>query len=156
MMRQTGGLAVGAISTRSSSAASALATASASVTMPSCSPSSPTSRISAALISPLIRCALSWAIAYSPSEKKRDRAPHAATLVTRRDLLAKAREQGVHGHRPQILAAAGTHGHLQSLHLLVADDQLVRQLLQAMFSNLIGNFLITQIRFDAQAGRPEP
>ena len=65
--------------------------------------------------------------------------------TTRRDLLAEAREQGVQGHRPEILAAAGSHGHLCSLHFLVADNQLVRKLLQAMFPNFIGNFLVTQI-----------
>ena len=78
------------------------------------------------------------------------------TSTTRHHLVAEAGKQGIHGHRPQILTAAGTHGHLHSLHLLVADDQLVRQLLQAMFSNFIGYFLVTQIRSDAQAGRPEP
>jgi hypothetical protein len=38
----------------------------------------------------------------------------------------EARKQGIHGHCPQILTTAGSHGHLQSLHLLVTDDQLVR------------------------------
>jgi len=42
--------------------------------MPSCSPSTPTSRISGALISPFSRCCcLSRAIVWSPSETKNGR-----------------------------------------------------------------------------------
>jgi hypothetical protein len=55
MIRQTGGTAVGAISTRSSSAASACALAIPMVTMPTCSPLGPISLTSGALISPLMR-----------------------------------------------------------------------------------------------------
>jgi hypothetical protein len=54
-MRHTGGTAVGAISTRSSSASSAALLAAAIVTIPICSPLAPMTRTSAALISPLIR-----------------------------------------------------------------------------------------------------
>ena len=39
------------------------------------------------------------------------------------------------------------------LHLLVAHNQLVRQLLQAMFAYFIGNFLVAQIGL-RRAGRP--
>ena len=52
------------------------------------------------------------------------------------------------GHRPEIFAAARAHGHRFSLHFLVADHQLVGQLLQAMFANLIRNFLVPQIQND--------
>jgi hypothetical protein len=55
MTRQTGGTAVGAISTRSSSAASACALATAMLTMPTCSPLAPISLTSGTLISPLMR-----------------------------------------------------------------------------------------------------
>src|SRR5664279_4147529 len=58
-------------------------------------------------------------------------------------------------HGPQIFARAGPHGHQTSLQLLVAQDDLVRQLLQAMFSNFIGYFLITQIGGDPEAGCSE-
>src|SRR5664279_945405 len=140
MIRQTGGLAVGAISTRSSSAVSALARASARETIPSCSPSSPTKRISGAVMSALIRCCLSRAIVYSPMMTKNGHAPGArqilmdancswqiSNLATRRDLLSEARQQGIERHGPQVLAAAGTHGHRSGLQFLVADDQLIRK-----------------------------
>jgi hypothetical protein len=55
MIRHTGGTAVGAISTRSSSAASACAVADAILTIPTGSPFGPISLISGALISPLMR-----------------------------------------------------------------------------------------------------
>jgi len=43
-------------------------------------------------------------------------------------------------HLPEVFTDAGTHGHLFGCLLLFADDQLVRQLLQAMFPNFIGYF----------------
>ena len=55
-------------------------------------------------------------------------------------------------HRPEIFAAARAHGHRFSLLFLVADHQLVGQLLQAMFPNFIGNFLVSQIRFGPKTG----
>ena len=39
-----------------------------------------------------------------------------------------------------------------SRHFLVADDDLVGQLLQTMFPNFIGNFLIPQVGYGAQTG----
>jgi len=69
-----------------------------------------------------------------------------------RNLLAEARQQGIKGHASEILAAAGTHGHAVGLQLFVADDQLIRQLLQAMFANFIGYFLVAQIRCGAETG----
>jgi hypothetical protein len=62
MMRHTGGCAVGAISTRSSSASSAILLATARVTTPTCSPLAPISRISGELISLLIRGSFSCAM----------------------------------------------------------------------------------------------
>src|SRR6266498_1824144 len=97
-----------------------------------------------------------WLISSCPKTNRAARVERAArrgsALASRRDLLAESRQQGLDGHRPQVLAAAGTHGYQSSLHLLVTDDQLVRQLLQAMFSNFIGYFLVAQIGLDAQAG----
>ena len=72
-----------------------------------------------------------------------------------RNLLAEARQQGIKGHASEILAAAGTHGHAVGLQLFVADDQLIRQLLQAMFANFIGYFLVAQIRCGAETGGPQ-
>src|SRR5258707_10702645 len=48
-------------------------------------------------------------------------------------------------HLPEVFTAAGPHGHLFSRLFLFADNQLVRQLLQAMFPNFIGYFFIPQV-----------
>src|SRR6202158_2124920 len=145
MIRQTGGSASGAIATRCSPAASACAIAAAIATMPSCSPSTPTKRISGALISPLIRCALSWAIGILHKDKSSAVPPTAhltsAILRARRRLGFKAIDEGIQRPRPEIPASPAPHGHLLRLQLLVAQDPLIRQLLQAMFANFIGNFL---------------
>ena len=42
------------------------------------------------------------------------------------------------------------------LLFLVADDQLIRKLLQAMFPNFIRNFLVSQILDGAPAGGAQP
>ena len=55
MIRQTGGSALGLISTKSTPASSAFSIASLRLTIPSCSPSRPVKRTSWARISPLIR-----------------------------------------------------------------------------------------------------
>src|SRR5438046_4780775 len=145
MSLQTGGLASGAISTRSTSASSAIFSAWAIGTMPTCSPAAPIKRTSGALISMLIRCVLSVAMLYPPENQKLSRTP-------RLRLAAEAGDEVRQGHLPEIFTAAGTHGHLFRCLLFFADDQLVRQLLQAMFPNFIGYFLVPQVGFAAVAG----
>ena len=78
-----------------------------------------------------------------------------AVLRARRHLNFEAIDEGIQRHCPQILAGAGPHGHLLSLQLLVAQDHQIRQLLQAMYSKFLGNFLITQIRNGPEAGALE-
>src|SRR5262245_27164296 len=149
MSLQTGGVAVGAISTRSTSRSSAIRNASRTGTIPSCSPFSPTRRTSGAVISPFSRCALfSCAMWYLREPEKLGRA-------SRGRLQPEAFDEERQIHLPEILTAAGAHGHLACRPLLVAHDQLIRELLQAMFSDFIGYFFVPQVRFDAEAGRPE-
>src|SRR5471032_2792299 len=66
MMRQTGGEACGATSTRSRSAARAIARASGSGLMPTCSPSAETSRTSRARMRSLIRGSLVTGVGMAP------------------------------------------------------------------------------------------
>src|SRR5437762_9734592 len=113
--------------------------------MPTCSPAAPIKRTSGALISMLIRCVLSVAMLYPPENQKLSRTP-------RLRLAAEAGDEVRQGHLPEVFTAAGTHGHLFGCLLLFADDQLVRQLLQAMFPNFIGYFLVPQVGFAAVAG----
>src|SRR5262245_1018010 len=147
MSLQTGGVAVGAISTRSTSRSSAIRSASRTGTIPSCSPFSPTRRTSGAVISPFSRCALAscamWYLLACVEKLGR---------ASRGRLLPEAFDEDRQIHLPEILTAAGAHGHLACGPLLVADDQLIGELLQAMFPDFIGNFFVPQVRFDAEAG----
>ena len=72
--------------------------------------------------------------------------------TSRRDFVLKSLDQSLERYLPEILAAACTHGHQIGRHFLVADDELVRQPFQAMFSYFIGNFLVTQIGHNTQTG----
>src|SRR6185503_12451950 len=118
--------------------------------MPSWSPFSATSRSCGDVISPLMRCDLSSAMGEKLlfSSKK-------AAVPLRARLVAEALDEGIEGHRPQVLTAARAHSHASSLLFLFADHQLVGQLLQAMFPNFIGNFLVSQIAFDPETGLPQ-
>src|SRR5688572_16215306 len=140
MMRQTGGTAVGAISTRSSSASSAILFALARLTTPTCSPAAPIRRTSDAVISPLIRASFSCAMrAYSPVSLLLRR----ASLL--RFLVFQTGNEVLHRHAAEVFSLPGTDGNLGSCLFLVTDHDLVGQLLQTMFSNFIGNFVPSQV-----------
>lgn len=75
-----------------------------------------------------------------------------ALRLSRASLLALARQafdQRFEGHLPKVFTAPGTHGHQLRRLFLVAHDNLVRQLLHAMFAYFIANFFVPQIRFSA-------
>ena len=59
-------------------------------------------------------------------------------------------------HLAEIATTTGTHGNGVCRHLFITNHQLVRQLLQTMFANFIGNFLVSQVRKGAEAGFIEP
>src|SRR6266851_3280149 len=67
-------------------------------------------------------------------------------------LASEAGEEFGQIHLPEVFTAAGPHGHLFSRLFLFADNQLVRQLLQAMFPNFIGYFFIPQVGLAAPSG----
>ena len=73
-------------------------------------------------------------------------------VLARRRLVPEASGEGVEAHGPEVFAAARAHGHRSSLHFLGSHDQLIRELLQAMFPNLIGNFFVSQILQDPESG----
>ncbi len=66
--------------------------------------------------------------------------------TTRCDFPSESLDQDIHGHLSEILTAACTHGHQSVRLFLVAHDELIRQPVQAMFADFIGNFLVAQIR----------
>src|SRR3990172_7457410 len=149
MIRHTGGFAVGAISTRSSSAASACALAAAMLTIPTCSPFGPISLTSGALISPLMRGSFSWTIQKPRYIKKLCREPELLRLAV------EALDEGLYRHLAEVCTGAGPHGNRLRRHLFVTCDDLIGQLLQTMFTDFIGYFLISQVGFRAQPGPPE-
>src|ERR1700694_1459319 len=142
MMRQTGGLAVGATSTRSSNCSWARRNASSTGTMPACEPSASTSRTSRTLILSLIRVVLS--IFSSPPRERRAQglggcqsklqtAPVHEIANPRRELRRR--------HRAEVLAGAPAHRHRAGLLLARADHQHVGDLLHLRFADLVGALL---------------
>src|SRR5258708_30660859 len=68
----------------------------------------------------------------------------------------EARKQRIDRHRAQVFAGPGAYRYRARLHLLVADHQLVGQLLQAVLADLVGNFFIAQIGGDPESRGPQP
>jgi hypothetical protein len=64
----------------------------------------------------------------------------------------EATDKILDSHLPEVFTAASPHGHLLRRLLFFANDQLKRQLLQAMFPYFIGYFLISQIGLNANTG----
>src|SRR5256885_1347625 len=71
-------------------------------------------------------------------------------------LRRKALGEAVDRHGAEILAAARAHRDRAGLHLLVAYDQQIRQLLHAMFADLVANLLVRHVRADAKSGGAQP
>src|SRR5205085_4644658 len=63
----------------------------------------------------------------------------------------KAGNESIEGQRTEVFATAGTHGDRACLHLLVADHELVGQLLQAVLADLVADFLVRDIGRDTKA-----
>src|SRR5512145_1860872 len=117
MIRQTGGCAVGAISTRSRPASFAFASASAITTMPSASPSAPISRTSFQRICSLTRI-LFLSIFHL---RKKLRAP-------RRDRGLRGRKELFDRQGARVPAVPQADGHGARRRLFLADDQHARDL----------------------------
>src|SRR6185503_5116114 len=119
MIRQTGGCAVGAISTRSSPASRAFWRASDMTTTPSASPSAPISRTSFQRICSLTRM-LFLSIFHL---RKKLRLP-------RRDRGLRGRNEILDGHRTGVASMANADGDGPAGRLLLAHDEHARDLHQ--------------------------
>src|SRR4029453_2033619 len=119
MMRQTGGVAVGAISTRSSPASRAFWSASAITTMPSASPSAPISRTSFQRICSLTRI-LFLSIFHLQNRFG----------LPARDRPRGGREKIGQGHRAGVASVTQAHRDRSGRGFLLTDDQHRRHLLQ--------------------------
>src|SRR5258708_10602173 len=146
MMRQTGGLAVGAPSTRSSSCSWARRSAPSTGTMPACEPSASTSRTSRTLILSLIGVFLS--IVSSPPRERR--APglggcHAKLQTAPAHEIADPRRELRRRHGAQVLAGAPAHGHRAGLLLARAHHQHVGHLLHLRLADLVAELLVARV-----------
>src|SRR5258708_25992085 len=159
MMRHTGGLAVGATSTRSSACSWARRNASSTATIPACEPSASTRRTSRTLILSLILVVLSM-ISSPPRERRASRPeirdqprPLRGSGRRRRsqlqaaagDQAADSRRELGQGHRAQILSAAPPHRHGPPFLLAAAHHQHVWHLLQLRLADLVAALLVAQI-----------
>src|SRR5256885_684548 len=70
-------------------------------------------------------------------------------------LRRQALDEAVDRHGAEILAAARPHGDGAGLQLLVAYDQEIRQLLHAMFADLVANLLVRHVGAGAKLRRTQ-
>ena len=67
------------------------------------------------------------------------------------DLFGNPRGELLEGHGAEVLARAGTHGDLAALGLAVADDEHVGQLLHLRLTDLVSDFLISEVSLHPHA-----
>src|SRR5215470_15935354 len=139
MIRQTGGVAVGAISTKSRPASRAFWRASAITTMPSASPSAPISRTSFQRICSLTR------MFFLSIFHLRNRFGLPA-----RDRRRGGREKIGHGHRTGVASVAQAHGDRSGGGLLLADHQHRRDFLELAAADPRAELLVLVVDLGAQ------
>src|SRR5690606_19262760 len=154
MILHTGGSACGWISTRSRPSSSAIDSASSRVNTPTISPSLPITRTRGTRISWLRRfCLLSGVlILQSPNGLKPARwsLPPGPGLCLHQ-FSVQPFDEGLDGHRPEILTGPCAYSHGPILLLAVTHDQQIRHSLQRMLANLIADLFIAQIGVHPEA-----
>src|SRR5262249_5132180 len=144
MIRQTGGLAVGAISTRSRLASFAFSSASAIGTTPSASPNSPMRRTSFHRI-----CSLTRMFFLSILHLRDD------LLRFSFDRLTRKSEKLFHGHRPGVAAVPQPHRNRACRHFFLSHDEHRGRLLELSLPDARAELLVALVHLDAKAGRGE-
>src|SRR5579871_2641579 len=178
MIRQTGGTAVGEISTRSRPLARASATACGGGMMPSWAPVSSMTRISRTLMRSLIRTRSSRrgprskAITTSkfdrrgslhPASRARLRSPLRPAPLARyrrlrrslRDFFPCRRDESRDRAAALIPAGPASHRDGALCRFPIADDEHVGDLVQLGLTNFITNLLLTPVELDSQSGVSE-
>src|SRR5690606_26873732 len=153
MILQTGGSALGWISTRSKASSSAMRNASSRDRTPIISPSDPITRTRGTRISWFFRFCLSGVLIFqSPGVGWAADRRWPARMVRLRQLL---RTQGIdevgQRHCAQIFSGTRTHRHRAVLLFAVTDHQQVRHALQRVLADLKADLFVPQIRLDAEA-----
>src|SRR6266536_3774136 len=144
MIRQTGGFAVGAISTKSRLASFAFSSASAIATTPRGSPSAPIRRTSFHRIWSLIRI-----VFLSIFHLRRE----LTTLL--RDRLPGGVQERVDGHRSRVSSMPQPDRNRARRLFLLADDQHRGHFLKLRLADASAELLVALVRFDSQARRGE-
>src|SRR4249919_23760 len=148
MMRQTGGSAVGWISTRSMPDSSASASASSRDSTPTISPSAPITRTRGTRISLFLRLPFSVAGVLIRQSSFVFRNPVASG--DRGGLVAQLCGESFRRDCAQIFAAARAHGNQAQFLLAVTDDQQVRDFLHRVLADFIADLLVPQIGGDPE------
>src|ERR671919_993656 len=163
MMRQTGGLASGATSTRSRSCPRAVSSACWVAMIPSCSPSALTTRTSRTRIPSLIRisCALLSGVAPRASPRRGgwretaragSRAAHGEVGRAGDDLGREVADDPVEREGASVLAAARAQAHGALLGLAAADDEHVGHLAHLRVADLVAELLVAVVQLGAHPG----
>src|SRR6187397_178728 len=155
MMRHTGGLAVAAISTRSSPLPRAMVSACCGGMMPSCSPVSSITRISRTLMRSLTRTRSSRRGLRSKAIKPPLRGDQIRDLLVL-DLGLRRADEFLDGPAPQITVGTVPHGHGTFRCLAFPNYQHIGDLLQLSLAILIPDLFLPVVELDAQAGRLQP
>src|SRR6266545_6080476 len=137
MIRQTGGFAVGAISTKSRLASFAFWSASAIGTTPSGSPPSPIRRTSLHRIWSLIRI-----VFLSIFHLRRE----LTTLL--RDRLARGVQERLHRHRSRVSSVPQPDRNRSGCLFLLTDDEHGGDLLELRLANARAELLVALVHFD--------
>src|SRR5437867_1047019 len=146
MIRQTGGLAVGAISTRSRLASFAFWSATAMATIPSASPESPIRRTSFHRICSLTRI-LFLSIFHLRGKLR----------LPCLDCAARGREKILDHHRAGVPPVPEAHGDGSGRRLLLPDDEHTGDLVHLRLPDSGPELLAAVVRLDPQlAGREPP
>src|SRR6266851_5126471 len=145
MIRQTGGWAVGAISTRSRLASFAFWRASAMATIPSASPESPIRRTSFHRICSLTRI-LFLSIFHLRGKLR----------LPCLDCAARGREKILDHHRAGVPAVPDAHGDGAGLRLLLPDHEHTGDLVHLRLADARAELLAAVVRLDPQLSGREP
>src|SRR3984893_18058143 len=156
MIRQTGGWASAATSTRSMSRWRARSRACWIGRIPSCSPSALTTRTSLTRMPSLIRMSFDWmARAPSGSGAGSAGAAHGEGGGTARDLGGELGHDALHRHRAQVLARPSAQARGAALGLPLPHDQHVGHLAELGLADAIAQLLVAVVELGADARGPQ-
>src|SRR5687768_214079 len=161
MIRQTGGTAVGEISTRSSPFERAMVSACGGGMIPSCWPVSSITRISRTRMRSLVRTRSSRLgerskAIWPPQPSGYRGLGYSRTRVLARDLRDRVAHELSDALRSEVPRRPAAHRHCALRCFPIPRDKHVGDLLQLGLSDLIANLLLPIVQFDPQAGGDQP